>query len=46
MAQIGVPQKFVVVDPVFEPVPARPEVNQPISSPQEVPEEVPDGVRL
>lgn len=43
MAQIGTPEKFVVVDPVFEPVPARPEVNEPISAPQEQPQEVPDG---
>lgn len=40
MAQIGEPQRIIIAEPVFEPVPQRePQVNQPQAVPE--PEEVP-----
>ena len=44
MAQIGKPEKFVIVEPAFEPVPAKPEVQEPVRTPEEQPQEVPSGV--
>ena len=43
MSQIGEPQRIIIVEPVFEPVPVRDEPERvPLAVP-ESPEEVPDG---
>ncbi len=47
MSQIGEPQRFIIVTPVYEPVPqADPVPAQPVREPEPVaiPEEVPSGI--
>lgn len=42
MSQIGEPQRVIISEPLFEPVPQKPEphrVNQPEPQPEEVPAE-------
>jgi hypothetical protein len=42
MSQIGEPQRFIISEPMFEPIPEKPgepRVNQPEPEPEEVPAE-------